>query len=128
MKEPTGIMKLWSYRFKKGCPRTWLRVACSCGDSEHDLEVSVDFDKEYALTTIEFWVKVFAAEWGDSWLSGLWWRIRTATKILFLGYHEAQTGFLFKNGEHIQGFISALNQAIGEIEEWKKQHPDTIVD
>lgn len=100
-----GITKLWGFKDTE-C----FRLACSCGSQEHDIDVWIENDN--GLITLTFYANVTAKYFcSDSWYKALWWRIKTAVRILFVGSLEMQHDFYFKDKEHINGFLSALSSA-----------------
>jgi len=98
------IMKI--EEFDDSC---FYRIACSCGSSEHDLEVEVEFDKDGLLWLFLSGQHTVADWWNHpSWFGRMWKRIKLTSRLLFTGWFETNGEFLVMKEEHIDSIISFL--------------------
>lgn len=108
----------------------YYRVACDCASEECDLTLDMSWDKEVGYIYLEIYKNLIAS----SYYGRLWkhfdfirvWRnkIKMIKKIIFDGYIEIQGDTLFKDVEHIENFINALEQGkqfiIGRETKWQE--------
>jgi hypothetical protein len=90
------------------------KTSCHCNDSEHDLTIWIDKPDDIFETTIFFNVcGPYPYTWkGETWLKRLWKRIYWSLRILFTGHAVFQEAFIFRDKNHVQDFIDALQEAI----------------
>jgi len=108
----------------------FYRVACQCGDQKCDLVLEIEYDKECESINLNM-SKLLAASahWGRDWdyfdFIRVWGnKVKLCLKIIFKGYIEVSETTMIQGEEHINGFISALQQGkkfiVGKEEEWQK--------
>ena len=109
-----------------------LQFACECGDENHHMTIDLSFDKDNGL--LEMWLfkkleidayfgdyqhndPILTRIWGKTKV--LWKRIKIACRVLFAGWFEMESVFLFTDPEHIDDFIKALGYGKSRVEKWQ---------
>lgn len=103
------------HKFRGSC---YYRIACSCGDHNHDIELAfyrqgdnfIELDVAYPFIAIDqYWME-------QTWQRRLWhaikWRIKNVVLILFTGQIHTTGNFVLDH-ENLQ----ALKEAIKQTEE-----------
>ncbi len=90
-----------------------FRVGCDCGSDDHD--ITIDFEKdedEPSVYHLTFYKKVeWSCYWGNyNWIKRQWKKVKPIFKIIFLGYMEMEENFRFRDEDHINSFIKALEE------------------
>ena len=91
----------------------FYRVACSCGDDEHDLTIEFERDPKCPdMIFLNFYKDLaWSSYWGDTnFFSRLWRKLKTSLRILFVGYIEIEESFIIEGENHIDSFIKALEE------------------
>ena len=92
-------------------------AACACGDKSHNL--TLWFEKDKAYSNMIFLTVYQDLKWSSDWQIGvifrIWRRIKAALRILFIGYVEVDSEFIFEGKEQIDDFIAALQEGKKEI-------------
>ncbi len=89
----------------------FYRIACDCTDTNHDVEVEVEFDKNGIL-----WVfltgQLTVADWWNHYgfFGTIWKRITLVLKLLFTGWFEMNGEFLLLDEKHIDSIINFLHE------------------
>jgi len=85
------------------------RAMCSCGDTDHDITISFEYDKECNEMELFFYKKIdWCTNWSDPWYKNAWRRIRDSLKMLFTGWIELEADFLIQDIDHIDNIITAM--------------------
>jgi len=90
-----------------------FRIACDCGDPEHD--TTIDFEKDKDLPTMYFMTISKNMAWScywknNNWFDAQWRKLKAIFKLFFTGYIELGDDFIIKGEEHIDSFIKALEE------------------
>lgn len=97
----------------------YFRSICLCSSSDCDLDVSVSIDNDN-VCELSLETKITAnEEWGNGNSNFLWWRLKTAAKILFSGYLTAGQ-YIMMSGDDLKKFVELINEAKDHIEKNKK--------
>jgi len=100
----------------------FYRVACACGNNECDCDISLEYDKSIKTVSMIFYKNLY---WNDHytdkrfitrWLS----RLKVSLKVLFTGYIKVNEEFLIQSEEHIDNFITALQEGKEKIKKNKQ--------
>lgn len=110
-----NVMKMSEW---ESAPAITYRLGCDCGSPECDIRLSVEVDHDYL--TLLFYKKLISANYSDSKFKNFRWRIKSALKILFLGWIEAEECLMLRGEEHINSFIQALEEGKAFIRENQK--------
>ena len=88
------------------------RVACSCGDSDHDVTTWIEVQPESDIQEVEitFYVQGRSPHWRPAWN-----RWRAAWDMLWQGYHESEHTLLLTR-EAGMNFSSAILASIQRLE------------
>ena len=119
MKEKTsvGVSKVKEW---KGTS-VWYKVNCACGAGECDSTIEISFDKDFGHIDVEFYKTIM---WGAYYQKKWWWqrgwlRIKMALKILFKGYTEHEGSFMIEGIDHLNAFITALEEGREKVNQFK---------
>lgn len=122
------------------------RFNCSCGDNEHNVDISFEVDEEFKLITMIFYKDISFSHywiyrnilWFDEfkrkknilkailyftentfiyYFKCFWCRTKAALRLLFTGYLKMDSDFLIEGGEQIDNFILALQEGRDIIKE-----------
>jgi hypothetical protein len=106
-----------SYRTMKVSehPRRMVyRTSCDCGSIDCDATIELEADTDANMLHLIIWKTLTIADfnyiYSDTFFRPLFWRIKTALKILFKGYASAEGELVFRGPEHIKPLISALEE------------------
>ncbi len=102
----------------------YYRTTCACMSDEHDITFYVNADKEAPHQVfLEVFIDVstltdswYYPRW-NRWFFGLIKRVKYATRILFTGYIQTSTSFIFRDDEHINAFIETIQEARDMVKE-----------
>jgi len=83
------------------------RVACSCGDQDHDVTTWIEVRPESDIQEVE--VTFYIHGRSPDWKAG-WNRWRAAWNLLWRGYHESEHTLLL-TAEAAENFAQALQQS-----------------
>lgn len=102
----TGVSKL-----KEWDDSVWYKVNCACGDSDCDAIITFDFDKDCGIN-ITFYKTIRWCDYNHNiwFFQRFWLRIKMAIQILFKGYIEFEGSFIIQNENHLNDFITALQE------------------
>jgi len=90
----------------------FYRVACACGNNECDCDITIEYDKSIKTISMSFCKNLY---WNDyyghkifitRWLS----RLKASFKLLFTGHIKVNEEFLIQSEDHINDFITALQE------------------
>ena len=104
----------------------WYRVECACGDGEDGALIDLSFDKDFGHINVNFYKNIM---WGAYYQKKWWWqrgllRIKMALQILFKGFTEHEGDFLIEGVDHLNDFITALQEGREKVlkfkEDWGK--------
>ena len=86
------------------------RVMCDCGEGEHDVSVSIEYDKDINMLQLAFYKRIcWCSRFGvTKWYEKIWKKLSCSLKMLFTGYIELEEELLIRDKKHIDNFISAL--------------------
>jgi len=115
-KTSTGVSKIKEW---KGTS-VWYKVNCSCGGGECDSLIDLSFDKDFGNIDVEFYKTIM---WADYYQKKWWWqrwwlRIKMATQIIFKGYTEHEGSFIIEGIDHLNSFITALEEGRDKVEQF----------
>lgn len=100
----------------------WYRVACDCGSKDCDLSLELEYDKELAMVFLNMYKDLhWSSHWVDRDEPGWWWkskwlRLKTALRILFIGYIKVEECLIIGGDGHIEAFIGALQEGQRKLE------------
>lgn len=126
----TGVSKIKEWKGSS----LWYKVNCACGNGDCDSLITFEFDEDFGGVDVNFyktvmWGAYYQKEW---WFQRLWLRIKMATQILFKGYTELEGTFLIQDRDHMDDFITALQEGREKMEvfakEFKKENGKEIED
>lgn len=90
----------------------FYRVACDCCDEEHDLTLMMEMDKDNILTLSVFGNLECSVWYGNkNWFVRFWGKIKKTIEIWYRGYFSANYEMMIFDEEHLDSFISALQEA-----------------
>jgi hypothetical protein len=97
------------------------KVNCGCGCGECDSMIDLSFDKDFGHIDVEFYQTI---QWGDyyqkeHWWERLWLRIKIATQILFKGYIDLEGSFMVEGIDHLNSFITALEEGREKMKQYE---------
>ena len=108
-------------------PGVFYRTTCSCGSTEHDLNIELEHDEEFGFASIRFYINcVWEADWNLNWFQRLYRRIKASMKLLFCGKIILEQDFIFRGKDHINGLLEALTEGVEKLEKNNKQKPPKI--
>jgi hypothetical protein len=91
----------------------YYRLPCSCGSKDHDVTLEFEHDKDIPDMLFLNMYKdlAWSSYWGDTnFFQRIWRRIKTALRILFVGFIEVEESFILRGEDHIDAFIEALKE------------------
>lgn len=102
------------------------RLACDCIDQDHDITFDFDYDREYNIVELDFYMNFDYSTnhyYNNSSLLGkffksFWFRIKHSFILLTRGYIKVHSGVTITHPEHINSFIRALHKS----KEWMEAH------
>ncbi len=104
-----------------------FKTTCQCGSNNHTLTVCVEDlnvkskGEAYPFITFDFECGRFEIDRSyENLLERIWRRIEDACKILFFGELRVDESFIFRDDNHLKDFRNALEEAIKQVEEYKK--------
>ena len=90
-----------------------FKTSCLCSSDEHDLTIWIDKDEGFATEIFFNVIGPYPYSWcEDNPLITFWHRIKGALRILFTGRIVYQECFMFRDKEHVQDFVNALQEVI----------------
>ena len=119
------VMFMQSWSSKDMGRAITYRIGCSCSESDHDIVMWLEYDKKLKDVAMFFYKQVEWCNYGDSFkdrMEGYWRRIKDAIKLIFTGYLECETSFIFEDSEHIDNFINTMEKAKQYVEEGEKKN------
>ena len=99
----------------------FYRAACDCNQKTHDIDMLLEFDKDFNDITLYMWMELDYASYYETnnWFLEIWYRIKNAIKLLFIGRIKVNGEFLFSGETQINDFIAALNFGKEELKKIK---------
>lgn len=97
------------------------RTSCECMDDDHTITINIEADLECDQVVLEMYCKTWenTRSWSDnpvvSVYQSLKKRLSVACRVLFLGYTESTTGFIFRGDDHIDAFCDTIQKAKSDI-------------
>ena len=100
-------------------PSIFYKVICECGECSLDLEL--EYDSELEMLILYFYKEISARDYDKSFniFKRLFWRIKTALKVLFKGSIYMDGDLLIRSEQHINDFIAALEQGQKKIKSFE---------
>jgi len=107
-------------------PSIFYKVICECGNCDMDLEL--EYDPEINFIELYFFKDISALDYDYSWniFKRIYWRIKTALKILFKGRIYMDGSLTIRSEQHINDFIFALQEGQKKLKENIKKDDHTI--
>jgi hypothetical protein len=107
-------------------------LSCHCASPDCAAIIDMEFDKEYGgIISITFYKEFYffypttytdeILEKIKNWWKGIWWRISSAFKILFIGHIQISSDMTIDPEEHIDDFIKALQEGRDYCKEARKK-------
>lgn len=94
----------------------YYRVACNCGEPSHDLSLEIEADEFPAMTLHFYGQYTIPHYWRqNNFFSRLWERVKFSLRVLFIGHVDVENDFMLMEEEHIDSFISALEEGKQKI-------------
>ena len=114
-KTSVGVSKIKEWKGSS----VWYKVNCACGDCDSMIDLS--FDKDFGHIDVEFYKTIM---WGDYYQKERFWqrwwlRIKMATQIIFKGYTELEGSFMIEEIQHLDSFITALEEGREKVKQFK---------
>ena len=103
---------------------TFLKATCDCMGNHHDHNLIVEYDKELGFVSIQIHTDVSYCDWyaeDKNLFIRMWSRIRNAAKLLFTGYLEMDSEFIFSESERGRNYAKAILEAMDELEKRNKK-------
>jgi hypothetical protein len=94
------------------------RVACNCGSSDCDIDFVVE-DDEYGVFSMILYKDIKYENYIASGFGQVWWRIKSALKILFQGSVKAHANFILDE-ENLDAFSLLVNETQNKIYKFKQ--------
>lgn len=96
----------------------FYRIACGCGDRDHDFELWLEYDKDINDITLMIEKTLYWSSHYQSWpwYERMYKRFSSALRLIFYGHLKIEADILFMKKEHIEGFIEALKDGMTKIE------------
>jgi len=91
----------------------YYKADCSCGDSDHEILIEFEKDKECPdMIFLNFYKNIaWCSHWGsDNIFYNFWKRVKCAIKVLFTGYVELEESFIIQGEDSINDIIKALEE------------------
>jgi hypothetical protein len=91
----------------------YYRLPCSCGSKDHDITLEFEHDEEIPeMVFLNMYMNLaWSSYWGDTnFFQIIWRKIKTALRIIFVGYIQLEESFILKGEDHIDAFIEALEE------------------
>jgi hypothetical protein len=112
----TGIMKN-----KETGDSIWFTLACDCMSSECNTIIEMEIDKKDKTGMVLIFYKEFYFQYNNPFSGeilesikylwkGIWWRIKSSLRILFIGHIKISSDICLVNEEHINCLIKALEE------------------
>lgn len=128
---PAEIEILWDAK-EEGYGTTY-RTSCQCTSEEHSIDFSVNVDvhnskvNETADVGSAVWLEINAKSdhWSGVWdtpawsrpFRTFWQRIKSCTTLMFKGYVEVHSSFIFRGDKQIDEFVETIIQAKNKAKE-----------
>ena len=102
----------------------FYRAACSCGSSDHTVEIELEKDKEIPeMVFLNFYKDV---AWCDYWgnkniFQRFWLKTKAVCRIIFTGYIHLEESFILQGEEQINEFIDALKEGKKHVQNSTKE-------
>jgi hypothetical protein len=83
------------------------KTSCSCLDDDCTLTLDIEYVKELDSTILSIYQK-------QNWYSkeekfkNIWARIKAGLKIIFTGWLETNSSFIFRDEEHVKDFAQTI--------------------
>lgn len=92
---------------------SFWRIACDCSEPNHDVQLWFDIeDEEYPYMNLNMTMEIGAySKWHDAFYKRWWWRIKSASQILFTG-HYTMTGDVILDKDGVAAMQTALAEGI----------------
>jgi hypothetical protein len=91
------------------------KTTCACHSDDHNITIWFDKEDDDFMSLYFNVVGPHPYTWkGSSWRERIWHRIYGAARILFTGQITYQDAFLFRNKKHVEDFIAALKEGMGQ--------------
>ena len=89
------------------------QLACDCLSKECNLIIEMRRDKQFAgMIFLDLYGSIkWCSHWSDDWWIRFKKRICASLRMLFIGYIEMEETFIIHGEEHIDSFITALQEA-----------------
>lgn len=106
------------------------RVACDCIDEEHDITFDFDYDSEFNMVELNFYMNLdymtdfYPNDHRDNFIKRFfkktWFRIKYTAIFLAKGRARLHRDIIFTDPEHINNFMYALYKSKEWMEEYRK--------
>jgi pantoate kinase len=95
----------------------YFHASCSCGWDKHAHEIEVKRDDGIGEVTVGINGILDAHDGylGRNIFEKIWWRIRTAVRVLFIGRVEVGAEFLFENANQVDDYLAAVKKAMVDL-------------
>lgn len=107
------------------------RVACDCIDDDHDITFNFDYDSEFNLVELNFYMNLdyvvdyYSDSHKDNFIKKFfkmtWFRIKYIFIFLFKGHVKLHRDIMFTDPDHINNFIHALNKSYEWMENYREK-------
>ena len=94
------------------------RTACKCDDTDCDLTIMLDTD--FNEVSIVFYKKLYVTTYKSNFFLRMFERFRLSLRLIFTGYLEEESDFIFKGEAHIKDLLDALNSGLIQLQKPKK--------
>jgi len=119
----------------------WFKTSCRCGMRDHICEVNIDIDKEESFEKIISMNFYIDTNWADKWdyyssnwskwdrltyhisrpFRVFWKRFKACMRLMFTGYIEMSTEFMFRDESHARDFAEALIEGADYVKNKEKE-------
>lgn len=118
---PSEIEKIWVLDTDDDFSENY-RTSCQCTCEDHSIDFGVNVDvSKHANHPNQVWldVSVQTHSWSDVWdkpkwsypFRSFWSRLKTCKTLLFRGYVETHSSFIFRGNEQIDEFVETIVEA-----------------
>lgn len=82
------------------------KAHCSCSSDDHTHTLELEYSEDLEMVCLN----IYHMSRTNYWTKSVWHRFKVACRVLFSGYIEYSSEFLFDNEKQIDAYINALQQ------------------
>lgn len=99
----------------------WIsfKTTCQCQHGSITVDCYKWNDDDQLIEYELYFQTTWTEDYKMPWYSRLWMRIKAACKLIWSGYLDTDSGFVFRDSKHFDQFITALKATNEKAKEWK---------